>query len=212
MLYKTKSRRRQKLLRLNFNNTSRLLLFLGGVGIGFLIYQSLFPSRQAWMGSDPENAPIHVCFSPEGECADEILHAIQEAKTSIYLQAYSFTSTPLAQALVEAKNRGVDVQILMDKSRSKEKYSQVHFLAQNGIPVFIDSAAGLAHNKVIIFDGHSLLTGSFNFTNAANTRNAENVLMIQSPDLARIYKSNWEKRVLSANLLNKDSKNALLSP
>ncbi len=201
ILYKTKSRKRQKFLRLNFNNTSRLFLFLGGIGIGFFIFQSFFPSQQAWMGSDPENAPIQVCFSPEGECADGIVRAIQEAKTSIYLQAYSFTSTPLAQALVEAKERGLDVQILMDKSRSKEKYSQVHFLAQNGIPVFIDSAAGLAHNKVIIFDGHSLLTGSFNFTNAANTRNAENVLMIQSPDLARIYKSNWEKRALQAKPL-----------
>jgi phosphatidylserine/phosphatidylglycerophosphate/cardiolipin synthase-like enzyme len=201
ILYKTKSRRRQKLLRFNFNNTPRLLLFLGGVGIGFFIYQSLFPSPQAWVASDLAHAPVQVCFSPEGECADGIVRAIQEAKTSIYLQAYSFTSTPLAQALVEAKERGLDVQILIDKSRLKEKYSQVHFLAQNGIPIFIDSVKGLAHNKTIIFDGHSLLTGSFNFTNAANTRNAENVLMIQSSELARIYKSNWEKRMLQAKPL-----------
>jgi phospholipase D len=72
------------------------------------------------MVSDLAYAPLHVCFSPEGECADGTVRAIQDAKTSIYLQAYSFTSAPLAQVLIEAKERGLYVQILIDKFRLKD--------------------------------------------------------------------------------------------
>lgn len=98
--------------------------------------------------------------------------------------------------MVEAKKRDVDVQVLLDKSQPTAKGSQLPLLLQNDVPVAIDSVSGIAHNKVMIFDGQKVLTGSFNFSHAADSRNAENVLIIQDQELAQIYKTNWDKRSL----------------
>ena len=99
--------------------------------------------------------------------------------------AYSFTSQPIAEALVAAYAKGVDVKILIDKSQLKEQYSQLGFLAQNDLPIFIDSAQGIAHNKVMILDDRHVLTGSFNFSKAAESRNAENIVIIDDSSLAK---------------------------
>ena len=143
-----------------------------------------------------EAAPVRVCFSPEGQCTDGIVHAIQEATSSIYVQAYGFTCLPIAQALVTAKNKGVNVQVILDKSQITAKKSQLPLLLENNISVSIDSVSGIAHNKIMIIDNLYVLTGSFNFTNAADSRNAENVLLIKDSELARMYKENWEKRAI----------------
>lgn len=108
--------------------------------------------------------------------------------------AYSFTSQPIADALVTAHHRGVDVRILIDKSQLKEKYSQLNYLSQSGLSLFIDSAQGIAHNKVMIFDDRYVLTGSFNFSKSAESRNAENIVIIDDASLAEIYQKNWEER------------------
>ena len=109
------------------------------------------------------------------------------------MQAYSFTSAPIAQALVAAKNRGVRVEVILDKSQRTEHYSEADFLAHSGIPVSIDAAHSIAHNKVMVIDDETVITGSFNFTKAAEERNAENLLVLQDKDLAARYKSNWRK-------------------
>jgi len=90
----------------------------------------------------------------------------------------------------------LDVYIIPDKSQKNARKSQIHLLIQNNIPVFIDFIPGIAHNKVMIIDGLLTLTGSFNFTNAGDSRNAKNVLIIEDRELANLYKSNWEKRRL----------------
>jgi phospholipase D len=118
--------------------------------------------------------------------------------------AYSFTSKPIAEALVTAHTRGVKVHILIDKSQLKEKHSQLSYLGQNGLSVFIDSAQGIAHNKVMIFDDRFVLTGSFNFSKAAESRNAENIVIIDDPTLADIYRKNWEGRRENASPYSKD--------
>lgn len=67
------------------------------------------------------------------------------------------------------------MEVILDKSQRTEKYSSVDFLANNGIPAKIDAAHAIAHNKVIIIDGETAITGSFNFTKAAEEKNAENL-------------------------------------
>jgi phosphatidylserine/phosphatidylglycerophosphate/cardiolipin synthase-like enzyme len=74
--------------------------------------------------------------------------AIGEAKTSILVQAYSFTSAPIAKALLDAHRRGVQVQVILDKSQRSEKYSSADFLANQGVPTKIDSIHAISHNKV----------------------------------------------------------------
>lgn len=139
-----------------------------------------------------QNVPAQVYFSPNGGGQEAIVRTLGEAKKSVYVQAYSFTSEPIAKALLEAHKRGVHVEAILDKSQKGERYTSATFLQNSGIPVFIDDAHAIAHNKVMIIDEETLVTGSFNFTKAAQEKNAENLLLLRSKDLARIYLENWK--------------------
>jgi phosphatidylserine/phosphatidylglycerophosphate/cardiolipin synthase-like enzyme len=142
------------------------------------------------------NPVVSAYFSPNGGCTEAIVGALNTAKTSILVQAYSFTSAPIAKALVDAHKRGVDVQVILDKSQRTERYSSATFLANEGIPTYIDAAHKIAHNKVVIIDGKTVITGSFNFTKAAEDGNAENLLVISNaPDLAQRYTANWNEHL-----------------
>ena len=136
--------------------------------------------------------PVSLYFSPRCGGQKAIVDAIGQAKESVYVQAYSFTSAPIAKALVDAAKRGVQVEAILDKSQRKATYTGATFLRNEGIPVYIDVAHAIAHNKVMVVDGQTVVTGSFNFTKAAEERNAENLLILNDPDLAKTYLENWE--------------------
>ena len=104
----------------------------------------------------------------------------------------SFTSAPIAKALVEAHKRGVKIEVILDKSQRTEKYSEADFLRNMGIPVRIDAKHAIAHNKVMVIDDGVVITGSFNFTKAAEENNAENLLVIRDKALAVKYTANWK--------------------
>ena len=106
---------------------------------------------------------------------------------------YSFTSAPIAKALVDAHKRGVNVAVVLDKSQRTAKYSSADFTAHASIPTFIDAAHAIAHNKVMVIDKETVITGSFNFTKAAEEKNAENLLILRSKNLAQEYIENWKK-------------------
>lgn len=138
---------------------------------------------------------IEVAFSPRGGGAELIIRAIGEAKKSIRVQAYSFTNADIAKALLDASKRGVNVRAVLDKSQETEKYTSATFLANSGIPVRIDDEFAIAHSKVMILDEENIITGSFNFTKAAEEKNAENVLVIRgNRELAKLYLQNWQWR------------------
>ena len=139
------------------------------------------------------NTPAKVYFSPNGGCTQAIIKAIDNANMEILVQAYSFTSAPIAKALINAKKRAVSVEVILDKSQRKEKYTSATFLANSKIPTHIDDKHAIAHNKVMIIDKETVITGSFNFTKAAEEKNAENLLIIKSKPLAGIYIENWYK-------------------
>ena len=83
--------------------------------------------------------------------------------------------------------------VILDKSQKKDGYSPATFFANQGIPAYIDSIHAIAHDKVMIIDQETVITGSFNFTKSAETKNAENVLIIRSSELAGLYRENWIK-------------------
>jgi len=112
---------------------------------------------------------------------------------NIFVQAYSFTSAPIAKALVNAHKRGVKVEVILDKSQRSAKYTSATFLTNAGIHTYIDDRHAIAHNKIIIIDKSIVITGSFNFTKAAEEKNAENILVIPSKELARLYLENWQE-------------------
>jgi len=140
-----------------------------------------------------QNTPVQVFFSPRGGAQDALVATIGQAKDSIFVQAYSFTSAPIAKALVDAAKRGVKIEAILDKSQRSERYTGATFLRNEGIPVYIDDKHAIAHNKVMIIDGSIVVTGSFNFTKAAEEKNAENLLIIQNKEMAKIYMDNWGK-------------------
>jgi phosphatidylserine/phosphatidylglycerophosphate/cardiolipin synthase-like enzyme len=134
--------------------------------------------------------PIEVHFSPQGGCTEAIVREIEAARSSILIQAYSFTSAPIAKAVVEAYKRGVHVEVILDSSHKTAEYSSADFLHHAGIPVLIDSEHAIAHNKIMIIDGQVVITGSFNFTKQAEQSNAENLLVIRDKILADQYAAN----------------------
>lgn len=147
---------------------------------------------------------IEVAFSPNFGATDTIVKAVHEAKKTILVQAYSFTSKEIAQALADAKKRGVDVKVILDKSQESEKYTSATFLANQQIPVKIDRAFAIAHSKIMIIDDMNVITGSFNFTKAAENNNAENVLILRgNKELANLYTQNWQWRWNSCEFYDK---------
>jgi phosphatidylserine/phosphatidylglycerophosphate/cardiolipin synthase-like enzyme len=164
----------------------RLLVLLLGI---FLLASSLPIQAQVKSNLFPSWS---VYFSPKVSCTDAIIKELDKAKTSVLVQAYSFTSAPISEALLNAHKRGVKIEVILDKSRTREKKSRADFLAYAGIPIKIDAAHKIAHNKVIIVDRETVISGSFNFTGAAEDRNAENLLVIQDKTLAAKYIENWQ--------------------
>ena len=139
----------------------------------------------------PSTTEEEVFFSPKGGCTQAIIDNLNWAEKYIRVQAYSFTSKPIAEALIAAHKRGVDVKVLLDKSQLHGKGSKLDLLANAGVPVFIDKKHAIAHNKVMIIDGVTVLTGSFNFSSAAEDKNAENLLVVRDKVVARKFRNNW---------------------
>jgi phosphatidylserine/phosphatidylglycerophosphate/cardiolipin synthase-like enzyme len=141
-------------------------------------------------------ATYRLCFTPDGDSCEKLLiEAIHATRRSLHVQAYSFTSAPIAQAVKQAKDRGVDVQVIVDESQVSEKYTSATYLKNGGVTVVIDTKPAIAHNKVMIFDGRAVFTGSYNFTKSAETRNTENGLLIRDDGaLVKAYLDNWNAR------------------
>ncbi|TNF68657.1 MAG: phospholipase D family protein [Gammaproteobacteria bacterium] len=145
-----------------------------------------------------------LCFTPSnGQCTKLIVNEINNAKKSINIQAYSFTSQPIVVALIDASKRGVTVTPVLDKIDAGNKYNVSHALTNANIPVWIDYQPKIAHNKVMIIDDKTVITGSFNWTKSADYRNAENVLIIHNVTLANQYNQNFKKRKEAAVILPK---------
>ena len=170
------------------------------------------PPVSAGQAHGPADARVSACFVPAQECVGAIVAAIGGARTEIRVQAYGFTSAPILSALAAAKARGTDVQVILDKSNDpgvreeteyadtarlpprRHRYSGATYIANAGVPVWIDADPAIAHNKLIVIDRHLVIGGSYNYTISAERRNAENVTFIDSPEVAEWFLANWNSR------------------
>jgi phospholipase D len=190
------------------NNVSWVLALIIGIVLGYAGNQldvPDFPDNHPKPVIKKEPDPIliganevNTCFTPPAGCGTIIAGLISKAQDSIYVQAYGFTSGEIAKALINAHNRGVKVRVLLDKSNIGSKHSKMRDIRKAGIEVSIDKVSGIAHNKVIIIDKQKVITGSFNFTRSADSRNAENVIIINDKSVANEYLQNWLKRKLKS--------------
>jgi phosphatidylserine/phosphatidylglycerophosphate/cardiolipin synthase-like enzyme len=136
---------------------------------------------------------VAAWFSPKGGCTEAIVRELKAARREVLVLAYSFSSKPIAEALVEAKMRGLRVEIILDRSNETETYSDLKFFLEQGLAPLVDSHHAIAHNKLMLLDSHTIITGSFNFTHQAEHENAENLLIIKGqPELATAYRKDFE--------------------
>ena len=162
----------------------------------------LFPTVVATTATAAAGEVAAVCFTPGENCTGLIVGQIDAATHDILVQAYSFTARPIGNALAEASRRGVNVRVIVDNSELDRGDNEAPWLARQGVPILVDAPpAGIAHNKVIVIDGHLVITGSFNFTFAAQYRNAENLVVIDSADIAGRYVANWQRRAKDSTRL-----------
>lgn len=147
----------------------------------------------------PVAGTIQVAFTPGDDAGKLIAFAINGAHRQVLVQAFSFTHREIAEALIAAKRRGVDVKVIVDKEQTEKiPTSIIARIAAAGVPVFLDADHTSAHNKVMVIDAGSpettLVTGSFNFTQAAQHKNAENMLVIRgNAALTELYLKNWQQ-------------------
>ena len=145
--------------------------------------------------SPPPKATLEAMFTPGDPIDTRITALIDGAKAEVLVQAFSFTSKKIARALLAAHRRGVRVEILADRAQTLELAgSAVPDLARNGVPVWLDANFIAAHNKVVLVDTDTLVTGSYNYTSAAQYKNAENVLIVRHDTaLAAQYRDNFAR-------------------
>ncbi|WP_390900189.1 phospholipase D family nuclease [Serratia entomophila] len=163
----------------------RAVIFLTG-----LLALSSLPSMAA------DSPSVQVGFSPEGSAQTLVIGAIDSAQSSIRMMAYSFTAMDIMQALVKAKNRGVDVKIVIDErgNRNDVSHRAMDYIVKNAISLRVDSDFPIQHDKVMIIDERSVQTGSFNYSKAA-AKNSENAVVIWNmPQLAKPYLEHWQDR------------------
>jgi phosphatidylserine/phosphatidylglycerophosphate/cardiolipin synthase-like enzyme len=151
---------------------------------------------------------MELAFAPEQDVAALIIKTIDHAHRQILVQAFSFTHKGIAQALIAARQRGVDVRLIADAEQTEHiKGEKVSSMAQSGVPIWIDSEHQNAHNKIMVIDvdtpAVAVITGSYNFTYAAQYNNAENLLVIHgNNELAQLYKENWMRHQAHAKKLS----------
>ena len=140
-------------------------------------------------------AAIDVCFRPgAASCESAIVTAIDGAKRTLLVQAYGFTDPQIIHAIGEAQRRGIAVRVILDKENRQPRYTGATYLRNAGIAVRIDDKVAIAHNKVMVIDGETVVGGSYNYTRSAENKNAENVTFTTSACVAQLYTANFERR------------------
>lgn len=151
------------------------------------------PALQGEAPTSPDLS-IETCFAPEGQCAAMAIREIDAAEHRVLVNAYALTGgAGFAEALVRAKERGVEVEVIADRGVPCERHSGVPMLVEAAIPVWIDQRVRLAHAKVMVIDGAVTLVGSYNFTVQASL-NSEDLNVIRSAAVAAQYEQHWRRR------------------
>jgi phosphatidylserine/phosphatidylglycerophosphate/cardiolipin synthase-like enzyme len=151
---------------------------------------------------------VQTCFSPAGRCSHRILREIENAQQEILIAVYAFTSDELARAVVQAKQRGVAVQVILDRDfHAKNEKSKGVFLEQQKVAVrrisgmrpAVDKEPGLMHQKFAVIDRRTVLTGSYNWTQSADSLNDENLLLFRdarplADEYRKAFFQLWERK------------------
>ena len=185
---KASSRKKTKKTRYLPKSFSGLLMLAVGFVGGYQLHQRIaLPPVTVAEGN------IHARFSPKGGCSTLAIQTINKAEHTIEAAIYCFNAESIADALIAAHKRGVQVRIVADRSQRNVKNGQLARLYRKKIPIRLASGVKIMHNKTLVIDGRWVLTGSFNWTRPAEQNNAENLLCIKSDELSKQYQNDWQK-------------------
>lgn len=181
-----------------------LCLFLGTANA--FNYTALISQGISAMSSEreasmpiPADAQIQVGFSPNGQALPLVLKTIRSASKTLDMLTYSFTSSEVTRELLAARKRGVQLRMVVDdkSSRNAKSMSALSALSTAGAQIRLNATFAIHHDKVVIADGRHVQTGSFNYSQAADKSNSENVIVLwNAPSVAKAYlghfQTNWE--------------------
>jgi phosphatidylserine/phosphatidylglycerophosphate/cardiolipin synthase-like enzyme len=143
----------------------------------------------------PLDAFLPDRVSPEEDCAAFAVRAIDDAEREILVGAYGLTTgSGIVEALLRAKNRGIDVRLIADKTTPCGYASGIEPLVAAGVPIWIDRGVRVAHAKTMVIDGAVTLMGSMNWTRGA-AANSQNLNLVSSSDVAAAYAAHWRERL-----------------
>jgi phosphatidylserine/phosphatidylglycerophosphate/cardiolipin synthase-like enzyme len=139
--------------------------------------------------------PAEVFFSPKGAARQRLIQAIQDSRSTVDVAVYNFTSAELAEALFKARGRGVRVRVVLDRERYEEGGATIQALKKSDMPVRAWGIVGqsLMHHKFAIFDGKLVATGSYNWTNAAERVNRENIVLLDDPHVLERFEREFAR-------------------
>jgi phosphatidylserine/phosphatidylglycerophosphate/cardiolipin synthase-like enzyme len=176
----------------------------GRRGLALSLFVSFLFAVSAWA-----EMVVQSCFSPQGKCSAHIIREIEKAQKELLIAVYAFTSDELAHAVVQAKKRGVSVQVVLDREfdAGNEK-SKAKFLEQQRIPlkrisgtkpVTPEKDPGLMHQKFSVIDRKVVFTGSYNWTYSADSLNDENLLLFRdagplAEEYRKVFFQLWERK------------------
>lgn len=127
---------------------------------------------------------MNVYFCPQHNCQDKVLNELKKAKRSVKILAFTFTDEEIAEELLFLSRKGVDIEIIYEKTRIT-RYSTIHDFSNSAIKTFRDSNPYTMHEKMIVIDEEISILGSYNPTKGATLRNDENILIIKNKELAQ---------------------------
>ncbi|HSB88521.1 MAG TPA: phospholipase D-like domain-containing protein [Anaerolineales bacterium] len=136
---------------------------------------------------------VEVAFSPDDGVAARLLALLPTATTSLEVMAFSFTSDDLADALLERAAAGVRVRVVLDEDQARNLGSVYGRLRDAGLDVRLDGSPDKMHNKVMILDGETVVTGSYNFSRSAEVFNDENLVILYDPEIAGAFEDEFER-------------------
>lgn len=139
--------------------------------------------------------PADVHFSPDGGIRRHLLRAIQESKQRIDVAVYHMTAAELAEALVAARHRGVQVRVVTDQEKARANGPAMRVLRAGGVAVRSLGVAdkSLMHHKFAVFDDRLVATGSYNWTNTAERANYESVVLLDEAEAVGAFLREFQR-------------------
>lgn len=131
-------------------------------------------------------------FSPGEDCRRQLLDLLVSARETIDISIFTISDDRLANAIVNAHKRGIQIRLITDNDKAQDQGSDIYYLIDQGLNIRMDKTENHMHHKFAIIDKNVLVNGSFNWTRSATEYNQENILVTNEQKLVAAYLAEFE--------------------